>query len=129
MSYAYTPAAPMGRPFHRPILVGILAVIISIVGALILIAGILLALGLGLIGGMAFGGVGALVGAAVGLVVVIAGAITLIAGLGLWGMQSWAWYLSILVVILGIVFAGITGKVAYGLMLLYLVGVRRHFNQ
>jgi hypothetical protein len=126
------PAPPIpatARPLHRPIIVAILAALVIIAGALVLIAGLLLALGLGLLGGFAFGGVGAVVGVAIGAVIVIVGAIMLIAGLGLWRLRSWAWWLTVIVVVIDLIGAGLIGKIALGVLLVYLIVVRKYFNQ
>jgi len=129
MSAPALAAPPTARPLHRPILVAILAALVIIGGALVLITGLLLALGLGLLGGMAFGGTGALVGAAIGGVVVVIGAVMLVAGLGLWHLRGWAWWLTMLVVLADLYFAGLYGKIAAGLLLVYLIVVRKYFNQ
>jgi lysylphosphatidylglycerol synthetase-like protein (DUF2156 family) len=131
---APSPAVPAtARPFHRPILVAILAVLLILAGVLLVIGGILLAIGVGLLAGMVFGTGGFLVGAALGAAVVIAGALMLIAGLGMWGMQSWAWWLAMIVVVLELAAGwsthGTYAKVALGFMILYLILVKRHFNQ
>lgn len=125
---AYTVPTP-ARRLHRPILVAILAALVILAGALVLIAGLAVALGLGLLGGLAFGGVGAIVGAAIGAFIVIVGAIMLIAGLGLWGMRSWAWWLTLIVVLIDLYFSELFGKIALGLLLVYLIVVRKYFNQ
>jgi hypothetical protein len=117
------------RPLHRPILVAILAILVILAGALVLIAGLVVALGLGLLGGLAFGGVGAAIGAAIGAVIVIIGAIMLVAGLGLWRMRGWAWWLTVIIVVLDIIGAGLLGKLVMGALLVYLILVRKYFNQ
>jgi lysylphosphatidylglycerol synthetase-like protein (DUF2156 family) len=126
-----TPAT--ARPFHRPILVAILAVLLILAGVLLVIGGILLAIGAGLLGGLVFGTGGFLVGAALGAAVVVAGALMLIAGFGMWGMQSWAWWLAMIVLVLELVGGwsthGTYAKVALGFMIVYLIVVKKHFNQ
>ena len=121
------------RPFHRPVLVAILAVLLIIGGALMVVAGIVLAVGLGLVGGLLAGGGGVLVGAALGAAVVVGGALMLVSGLGLWGMRPWAWWLAVLVLVLQLLFSlgspGLWGKVALVLLLVYMVAVRRHIKQ
>jgi hypothetical protein len=128
MSYANPPPQSPARSFHRPLLVALLAIIVAFVGAIVLIAGLLLALGLGLIGGALFGTAGAVFGAALGLIVALIGGVTLSAGLGLWHLRSWAWWLASFVVVVDLVFAGLYGKIALGALLLYLIIVKKHFR-
>ena len=121
------------RPLHRPLLVALSAAVIIVIGALTVIVGILAALGLGILFGLIGGLGGFLVGAAIGAVYIIVGGILLIAGLGLWRMRSWAWWLSMLVAVVGLVASlndeGYLGKVLWGFLVVYLIAVRRHFNQ
>ena len=128
MSANPAPGAP-SRPFHRPILVALLAILIGSLGALVVVGGIILALGLGLLGGLAFGAGGAVIGAAFGAIVIAAGAVMLISAMGLWGMRSWAWWLALIVVVLVFFGAGLFGKVGFGLLLVYMIAVRKSFNQ
>lgn len=127
------PAAygPAGRPFHRPLGVAIVAIIIMFVGVLVVIAGMAIMFIGGVGGAFLAGPVGAAVGAFVGLVVLIVGLITLAAGTGLWRMRSWAWWLAMIILVLQFIgsLATVVGAVVYGLLILYLVLVRKHFNQ
>ena len=128
MSYA-NPAAPTaGQSFHRPILVALLAIIVGFVGVIVLIAGLFLAAGLGFFGGAVFGVGGALVGVALGMVVAAVGGVTLAAGLGLWNLRAWAWWLATIIVFIDFLVSGIVGKVLLGLLLIYLVVVKKYFN-
>ncbi|HEX9709351.1 MAG TPA: hypothetical protein VGB42_05235 [Candidatus Thermoplasmatota archaeon] len=124
-----TPAAPYpARPFHRPVGVAVLAVILIVVGFIVALAGLVAVLALGVAMAVAFGPTAGLLGAAAGFVVLLLGAATLVAGLGLWRMQSWAWWLAVVVLLAQILF-GIGGWVIPAILLLYLILVRRHFNQ
>lgn len=129
MSTATAPQRAPGRAFHRPILVAILALIFGLIAVLTLIVGILFALGGALIGGLLFGALGAGLGALIGIVIIAVGGIMLVCALGLWRMKSWAWWLSVIVAVLAILGSGLFGKIGYGLLLVYLIVVRKHFNQ
>lgn len=102
-------------------------------GVLVILVGLLLAVAAGIIGGVLAGTGGLLVGAALGAVVLIAGVLMLVAGLGLWGMRSWAWWLAVIVLVLDLFVSlgspGILGKAVLALLLVYLIAVRRYFNQ
>lgn len=133
MSAAQPPPAgygPTGRPFHRPLGVAILAIVIMVVGAVVILIGVATML-IGGIGGAFLGGplLGA-IGAFVGLLVTIIGLITFAAGSGLWKMRSWAWWLAMIVLVIQFIgsLATVIGAVVYGLLILYLILVRQHFN-
>jgi uncharacterized membrane protein (DUF2068 family) len=102
-------------------------------GALLIVVGLLLAVAAGILGGLVAGAGGLLVGAALGAVVLIGGVLMLVAGLGLWGMRSWAWWLAAIVLVIELLYGlrngGVVGPVLLGLFLVYLIAVRRNFNQ
>ncbi|MCI4324040.1 MAG: hypothetical protein L3K03_08550 [Thermoplasmata archaeon] len=131
-SVAYRPDSRVGE---LPILVGIMAILIGLFGIFWIVVGVLLLLaGLGILVAPAF-----VAFSWVGSSVVVAGAITLIFGAillavatGLWDLETWALYLT------GIVLAGIIGLLvlasSFGLglvlavvLLVYLVAVSPHF--
>ncbi len=127
------PIPQTARPLHRPVLVAILAVLLMLGGALLIVVGLLLAVAAGILGGLVAGAGGLLVGAALGAVVLIGGVLMLVAGLGLWGMRSWAWWLAAIVLVIELLYGlrngGVVGPVLLGLFLVYLIAVRRNFNQ
>ena len=127
MSTPSQPGYPPPKPFHRPIGVAILSVILIIVGALVTIGGIAAILAFGFIGLGIAGPMGGLLGAALGFGILIVGGITLLAGLGLWRMRGWAWWLAIFVLVLQLAF-GIGGWIIPAILILYLILVRKHFN-
>lgn len=93
------PPAEQPRP-ARPLGVTIVAVLQFLGGALLILAGAVLAalpqlLAPGL--GYLFGGLGAFV--------MIIGALALIIGWGLWTGKSWAWWLTVILEALGLVFS------------------------
>jgi hypothetical protein len=127
------PGAP-ARPFHRPLGIAILSILIILGGVLVIILGIaVLAFG-GLLGFAVGGGVGAALGAAIGGIIIIVGAIWLVAGLGLWRLRGWAWWLATIVVGLSLAGSAANGGVGAGLIVtalifVYLLVVKKHFNQ
>ena len=126
------------RP-SRPIGVALLAILVILAG-LVLVLLSLLAILLGL-AVLAAGG-GSLVLILAGIAFVLS-AFLLLAGLGLWKLRPWAWWLSVIVLVLSLLaqLAGVSIQnwrdmttsqiVALGLpilILLYLFAVRRHFR-
>ena len=126
------------RP-SRPIGVAILAILIILAGVVLVLISLVFVLA------------ALVVMAATGsaLILVLAGIafllslILLLAGIGLWGLRPWAWWLSVIVLVLSIIneFAGVTlsslralstvDLIIFGfpvLMLIYLFAVRHHIR-
>lgn len=126
------PLVGAGKSFHRPLGVAIIAILIILAGFIFILVGIALLL-LGGFLGLAFAGpVGAALGATFGIIVLVFGGILLAAGLGLWRMKSWAWWLAAIVMLLSIVGSygnGYAGPVVGALFFVYLLLVKKHFNQ
>jgi hypothetical protein len=125
----------MGAPYNppprnRPIGVAILAILIVLVGAIFLLAAILVFLvaGVAAIRGLPtfFG----LAGAVLGALFLIFALLFIAVGLGLWHLRSWAWWLAVIVLVLSIVgsLADLAGLVIPLILLIYLVLVRHHFR-
>ena len=126
MSY---PPVPYPQPRRRPIGVTILAVLIILAGLFFLFISLAaLVLGTVFLGGF---------GLALGAVLVILAFLTLAAGFGLLGMRPWAWWLSVIVLVLSIlsqvgsyqIGTGSPWSIAIpGLILVYLLAVRKYFR-
>lgn len=114
--------------FHRPVGVAILSILIMLFGVVMVLVGLAVTLVGGLVG-LALGGpvFGAL-GAAIGFVVLLFGAIVFVAGQGLWRMRSWAFWLTAIMLVLSII--GLLGGGFFLplILLIYLLLVRKHFN-
>ncbi|HTT35711.1 MAG TPA: hypothetical protein VMH78_07585 [Thermoplasmata archaeon] len=115
----------------RPLGVAVLAVLIGLLGALFLVAGLVVLLFSTLVGlaGIAFFGAG-LVG---GLLLFLAGVVLLVVAFGLWRLEMWALALSVIVIGLLWIADVVSGRIlsieaiVLLLLLVYLVLVRRHF--
>jgi hypothetical protein len=106
-----------------------MAVIVILVGVVLTLLGLLTVLALGIAGFAIGGSVGAAVGTAIGGVILVMGLITLAAGLGLWRMRGWAWWLTVIVLILDLVFTSSLVFAAFFLILIfYLAMVKKHFT-
>jgi len=124
------PAYPAAPTRSRPIGVTILAVLTILGGVLLLLLVIVvvafssLLVGVGL--PLGFG----LTGSVLGAIILIFGIIWIAVGSGLLNLRPWAWWLAIIVMVLSIV--GSIGSpitaILPGLILLYLILVRRHFR-
>ncbi len=126
------PASTAGQPrtFHRPIGVAILSVLVMLAGIIVALVGLLALLALGFVGFLVAGPLGGLLGAAFGFVLIIIGGLTYIAGHGLWRMRGWAWWLTVILLIIDVLFGTYTpyGWLIPAVLLLYLFLVRKHFN-
>ena len=127
MAYPPVPYPPSRR---RPIGVTILAILIILAGIFFL----LISLAALVIGTVFLGGFGL----AIGVVLVILAFLTLAAGLGLLRMRRWAYWLSVIVLVLSIlsqvgsyqIGAGSLWSIAIpALILIYLLAVRKHFRR
>jgi len=127
------PLVGAGQGFHRPILVAIIAVLIILGGVVLLLIGIAILLLGGFLGFAIAGPVGAALGAIFGIVVMVFGGILLAAGLGLWRLKGWAWWLAAIVMLLSLAGSvyngGYFGASVGGLIFVYLLVVKKHFNQ
>jgi hypothetical protein len=118
-----------------PILVGILAVLIGLLGLIFLVIGILVtASSLGVIAAPAVSAYAPIAGDApiAGLITVIFGGVLLAVATGLWDLETWALYLTGIVVAALIVLLVLAGNFGWSLalaagLLIYLVAVRSHF--
>ena len=127
------PGAP-SKGFHRPLGIAILSILIILGGVIVIILGVaVLAFG-GLLGFAFAGAAGAALGAAIGGIIIIVGAVWLVAGLGLWRLRGWAWWLATIVVGLSLAGSAVNGGIGAGLIVtalifVYLLVVKKHFNQ
>ena len=130
--YAYRRSSPAGE---LPILVGILAILIGIFGLFLVIVGaLLLASGLGFFVVPAAAAYAPLAGDALlaGLIALVFGAVLLAVATGLWDLETWALYLTGIVVTIYLVLLVLGGSFGWSLvlaagLLIYLVAVRNHF--
>lgn len=110
MSTTATAAAPMAAQKVRPTGITILAVLNGILSVLILLGGIGMIVAAPFIGafmptmGMPFGGIaiGAFLGV-VGVVLLIFGALGIVVTWGMWTGKAWAWWLAIIVSVIGVI--------------------------
>jgi hypothetical protein len=115
-------------PHERPLGVAVLAVVVAAFGVVTAVFGLLGALEgfvVGLMGSPRAGG--ALMDGLGGLLL---GAVYVIAGLGLWALRPWAWWLAVLASVVGVVlsFGAILWMAAWAALLVYLVLVRAAFG-
>ena len=122
---AYAPAP------QRPLGVTILAILAGLAGVVEILGGVAI---MALSGAAAFAGYGILagLGAALGVLILLLGIITLVYAIGLWKLRGWAWWLAIIVGVISIVVGAITANwISVGINLIiviYLFVVRRHFG-
>jgi len=125
---AYPPVPSPSR--RRPIGVTILAILIILAGVFF----VLISLAALVIGTVFLGGFGL----AIGVVLVILAFLTLAAGLGLLRMRRWAYWLSVIVLVLSILSQVGSYQIGTGslwsiaipaLILIYLLAVRKHFRR
>ncbi|MGC2290182.1 MAG: hypothetical protein WA688_10070 [Thermoplasmata archaeon] len=135
MSTANANYSPSSKVGELPILVGILAILIGLFGVFLVIVGVLILLtGLGIFALPAAAAYSAIGGPVIiaGLVTLIFGAIIVAVATGLWDLETWALYLS------GIVLVGVIGWLVYTgsfgisllisvVLLIYLIAVSPHF--
>jgi len=130
---------PPPRP-RRPIGVAILAFLVVLVGVILVLLSLL-----AIVAGLAV-----LAAGAGSLILVLAGVffilslLLLLAGIGLWNLRPWAWWLAVLVLVLQIVRSlvafdssqglgeanrpALASLILPGLILIYLFAVRGHFR-
>ncbi len=132
---AYPPPPP--QPPSRPIGVAILAILVILAGVILVLISLVALLA----------GVAILATTGITLILVIAAVafilslILLLAGLGLWHLRPWAWWLAMIVIVLGIANAIAGMQLSRStelrdlvplalpvLILLYLFAVRHHFR-
>lgn len=120
--------APVGG--SRPIGVTILAVLTILIGILIVLAGIVLVAAPLLLTGfglpLAFG----LAASVLGGIVLLVGILWVGTGVGLLRLRGWAWWLAVIVMVISIVgsIGTLVAAIVPGLILVYLILVRRHFR-
>ena len=110
------PLVGAGKGFHRPLGVAIIAILMIIGGCAIVLAGIVFAFFAGLIGTAMAGPVVGALGAALGIIVIFLGVI-------------WLAAIVVLISIVGSIGNGYVGPVVGGLIFVYLLLVKKHFNQ
>jgi len=120
-------------PKSRPILVSILAILIGLYGFILILLGLLVAVGstvFSSFGGSTFFGYTGLIG---GIVILVVGLIILGLAVGLWHLRVWALVLTLLFLIFEMVVYGLAHNfVSFGfivslLLFVYLLAVSRHF--
>jgi hypothetical protein len=130
--YTYRRSSPAGE---LPILVGILAILLGLFALFLIIIGVLLlAAGLGVLVVPAAAAYAPLAGDALlaGLITLIFGAVLMAVATGLWDLETWALYLTGIVVTVYAVLLVLGGSFGWSLvfavgLLVYLVAVRNHF--
>jgi hypothetical protein len=131
-TYGYRRSSPVGE---LPILVGILAILIGLFGLFLVVIGVLLiASAFGFLVVPAAAGYAPLAGSALfaGLIALIFGAVLVTVATGLWDLETWALYLTGIVVAIYVGLLVLGGAFGWSLvlaagLLIYLVAVRNHF--
>ena len=133
------PPPPYPQRPSRPIGVAILAILIILVGVILVLVSLLFVLAALVV----LAATGSVIILLIASVFFILSLLLLLAGIGLWKLRPWAWWLSIIVLILVIInrFAGVTlsdvrtlstvDLIIVGfpiLILIYLLAVRHHFR-
>jgi hypothetical protein len=110
--------------------VTILGILTMLVGVLIVVLGIVLVLASSLVAGLGLPTLG-LAGGLLGGLVLIFGIVWIAVGSGLLNLRGWAWWLAIIVMVLSIIgsFGAPAAAIIPGLILVYLILVRRHFRK
>lgn len=124
-------APPPMAPKQRPIGVTILAILVILGGIFMLFGGLVL-LGVGAVAGAGGAGIfGGLV-AVIGGLLALFGLLWVIAGIGLWRLKGWAWWLAVIVSVINLAISGVSmdfvGVAIALLILIYLVVVRGSFG-
>lgn len=120
-------------PPRRPIGIAILAVLVVLFGVLTLLVGLLALLGAAVLGAVGLGPLGVFAALFGGLILLF-GIIGIVAGLGLWRLRGWAWWLAFLVALLEVLLAVPTFPASsvtlaiWLLVLVYLIAVKKHFG-
>jgi hypothetical protein len=114
---------------NRPLGVTLIAIVVMVFGAVAALFGLL-----GMLSGFAIGLMGFPGGAGfaflAGFVGLVLGLVYICAGIGLWNLNPWAWWLAFLAGIIGFVFAlgSPVWMVVWALVVGYLFIVRAHFG-
>lgn len=114
---------------ERPLGVAVIAVVVIVFGIVAAIVGLL-----GMLAGFAIGIMGFPGGAGLtflaGLAGLVLGAIYVIAGIGLWDLRPWAWWVAVLAGVVGFLLAlgSPIWMVMWALLVGYLFVVRAHFG-
>ena len=117
------------RNLDRPFGVSLIAVVVIVFGIVAALAGLL-----GMLTGFVIGATGSVGGGGLafiaGLAGVVLGAMYVIAGIGLWNLRPWAWWLAFLVGIVGVVLSigSPLWMVLWAVLVCYLFVVRAHFG-
>lgn len=125
------PGAYAPMPPKRPLGVSILAILAGLAGIIGILGGVAI---MALSGAAAFAGYGILagLGAALGVLILLLGVITLVYAIGLWRMRGWAWWLAMIVGVISIVIGIVTSNwISVGInliIIIYLFVVRGHFG-
>lgn len=114
---------------QRPLGVTILAVVVMAFGVVAAVVGLLEMLG-GFVSGIMGSPRGAGLQFLAGVGGLVLGAAYVLAGVGLWNLRPWAWWLAVLVGIVGFVLAlgAPVGMLLWGVPVVYLILVRNHFG-
>lgn len=137
------PDATLPARGDRPLGVTILAVLNALGGIAMVLGGIVFALvgGIGASFAPVFGALGALFAAFLGLMMLLFGVVFLVVAYGFWQGQAWAWTLSLVLILLGILggvlnllqgeASGIMTLLIDGFLLWYIArpGVQRWFGK
>jgi lysylphosphatidylglycerol synthetase-like protein (DUF2156 family) len=114
---------------ERPFGVSLIALVVMLVGAVTLVLG-LLGMLFGFVTGIMDAGRGSGFAFLAGVAGVILGAVYVLAGIGLWNLRAWAWWLAVLAGVVGFVLAigSPFWMVTWALVAAYLFVVRVHFG-
>jgi lysylphosphatidylglycerol synthetase-like protein (DUF2156 family) len=114
---------------ERPFGVSLIAVVVMLVGAVTVVLG-LLGMLLGFVTGIMDASRGSGFAFLAGVAGVVLGAVYVLAGIGLWNLRAWAWWLAVLAGVVGFVLAlgSPFWMVTWALVVAYLFVVRAHFG-
>ena len=142
LATAPPPAAPAPPPAYmqpmrptRPAGVAILAIITIIIGILTFFGGLAL-IGIGTVGAIFNVQLPAAFAIGIGVLATLLGLVAIAAGIGLWRLRTWAWWLTIIIGVVSIISSGVqialggfawVGLVLWLIIVVYLIAVRKHF--
>lgn len=119
----------------RPAGVAILAIITVLIGIFTFFGGLAL-IGIGTVGAIFNIQLPAAFTIGIGVLATLLGLVAIAAGIGLWRLRRWAWWLAIIIGVVSIISSGVqiavggsayVGLVLWLIIVVYLIAVRKHF--
>ena len=126
----YPPGTYAPPPASRPIGITLLALLTILFGILIVLVGVLFLVAPLILVGVGLPPAFGLAAGVLGAIIFVFGLIWIGVGVGLLHRRGWAWWLAVIVMVLSIVgsIASPITAIIPGLILVYLIVVRRHFR-